>query len=524
MNREHGLECDVCIVGSGASGCVAAERLCRAGLRVAIIEQGQGVDGASGYDSIISASEPAMCRLDNGAWGPVGYPWTSCNVGGGTVFYGGVSFRLREVDFAASRFVPGCDLSVDWPIDYEALRPYYDAIELVLGLAGDPVASDPTHPGGASPVMPGVAQSPQGRRLQAAGDMLGLSPFRTPLMIATEPYRGRPACGFSSPCIEHLCTSGARADPFRILVQPLLSGSLLSIHPHQKAVRLLPSPDGRRAVSLETVDMRTGVRTEWRAHTFVVAANAIQTAALLLRSRQEKGGGLQISPLLGAGLCMKLNEYVVGYLTEPEVPMLTNDPWREGVGPVSTVATTRYYLDAACPAGMGGIVYEARYGWRYGNDPSTDAARLECLIADTPSRQNCVRLSKTTDKFGIPLVAIDYRTNPRDRARLEWLVSRAQDWLQAAGYGLVWREPGGYALGSSHLHGTCRAGIDSSTSVVNPEGRLHHVENVYVADGSYMPFPGAVNPTLTIQAVALMVADRLSRTLTGPDGNTEAKI
>jgi len=514
MKQESDLEYDVCIVGSGASGSMAAERLCRAGLRVAVIEQGHAADASRDYDAVISASEPAMCRLSNGAWGPIGYPWTSCNVGGGTVFYGGVSFRLREVDFAASSFVPGCDLEVDWPIGYAILRPYYDAVEAELGLSGDPIVNDSTHPGGADPVMPGVALSPQGRVLHEAGCELGLSPFKTPLMVATRPYRGRPACRYSSPCIEHLCSSGARADPFRILVQPLLESSLLSVYPHQKAIRLLPTANGTRAASLETVDVRTGLRTEWRARVFVIAANAIQSAALLLRSRQSEGTGFELSPLLGAGLCMKLNEYVAGYPSGPGVPLADDDPWRGGVGPVSTVATTRHYLDKDCPSGMGGIIYEARYGWKYGGDPATDVARLECLIADTPSRQNCVRLSHNTDKFGVPLVAIDYRAHPRDKARLEWLVERASRWLTRAGYGVLWREAGGYALGSSHLHGTCRAGSDPATSVVDASGRLHHVENVYVADGSYMPFPGGVNPTLTIQAVALMVADKLSRSLT----------
>lgn len=61
-------------------------------------------------------------------------------------------------------------------------------------------------------------------------------------------------------------------------------------------------------------------------------------------------------------------------------------------------------------------------------------------------------------------------------------------------------------MGSTHLHGTCRAGDDARTSIVDANGRVHSLDNVYVADGSYMPYPGGLNPTLTIQANALRIA------------------
>lgn len=507
------VEVDVCIVGSGAAGSVVAERLCRSGLRVAIIEQGQSVGLGTNFDQVISASEPATCRLENGAWGPVGYPWTSCNVGGGPVFYGAASFRLRQVDFRASSLVRGTDLNVDWPIDYATLEPYYSEIEHVLGLSGDGVEADPTHPGGSAPPLPAICPSPQACALGQAGRSLGLSTFATPLMIATLPYRGRPACSFCSPCIEHACASGAKADPFRILALPLLGESGLSVYAGMKAVCFLPSRDARSARMLETVNMQTGARTHFKARAYVLAANAIQTAAVLLRSEQGGSSGFTFSPVLGTGLCMKLNEYVVGYPSLPGAPLADGAPWADGVGPFSTIACTDHYVHPECPTGFGGLIYEARFGWKYGADPTFDVARLECLLADTPTPQNCVRLSSSTDAFGVPLVTIDYRTHPCDRARLEWLVARASKWLTVAGYSTLWREPGGYALGSSHLHGTCRAGDNPATSVVDAEGRVHGVENIYVADGAYMPFPGSVNPTLTIQAIALMVADKLSASL-----------
>jgi paromamine 6'-oxidase/6'''-hydroxyneomycin C oxidase/2'-deamino-2'-hydroxyparomamine 6'-oxidase len=101
---------------------------------------------------------------------------------------------------------------------------------------------------------------------------------------------------------------------------------------------------------------------------------------------------------------------------------------------------------------------------------------------------------------------IDYTTDPRDAARLAYMVQRSTDWLKAAGATDIQHERSNFTMGSTHLHGTCRAGNDARTSVVDANGRVHSLDNVYVADGSYMPYPGGLNPTLTIQANALRIS------------------
>lgn len=508
----HTEESDVCIVGGGAAGAVVAAKLAGEGLTVHLVEQGRQVKNTN-MDDIISASEPALARLENGAWGPFGYPWTTCNLGGGTVFYGAASFRLRRVDFDAGHHLAGSDIACNWPISYEQLRPHYDALEAELGLSGPDPSCDPTHPGGAAPLLPPLTKSPQARRLTEAAYGLSLNPFETPLMIVSREFSGRPACNFCSPCIEHKCESGAKFDAYRHLLEPLERTGEIDIFVNTKAVRLVQARAGKASV-LEAIDMKTGGQVQFRARRFVLTANAIQSAALLMRSSETLSHGTSSGrDLVGRGLCMKLNEYVVGYSDEAKPEIDGNDPWSTGGGPFSTLSLTDHYTDPACPSGLGGLIYEARFGWNYGTTPQDNVARLECLIADTPSRQNRVRLASSKDKLGLPEIVIDYRAHPRDLARLGWLGEQAERWLGAAGYRRTWREPGGYALGSSHLHGTCRAGVDPNTSVVNQAGRLHGVDNVFVADGGYMPFPGAVNPTLTIQAVASHVADHVRDSL-----------
>jgi paromamine 6'-oxidase/6'''-hydroxyneomycin C oxidase/2'-deamino-2'-hydroxyparomamine 6'-oxidase len=89
------------------------------------------------------------------------------------------------------------------------------------------------------------------------------------------------------------------------------------------------------------------------------------------------------------------------------------------------------------------------------------------------------------------------------------MLARGEKLLRTAGCQLVVREPSGWALGSCHLHGTCRMGTDPASSVTDPDGLLHEADNVYVGDGALLPYPSGVNPALTIQALALRVAHRL---------------
>lgn len=91
---------DVVIIGSGASGAIVADTLVNKNYEVAIVEFGSTLKGSHAeYLSLLSNSEPAICRSENGTWNENGYPWTTANVGGGTLFYGGASFRYQEVDF-----------------------------------------------------------------------------------------------------------------------------------------------------------------------------------------------------------------------------------------------------------------------------------------------------------------------------------------------------------------------------------------------------------------------------------------
>lgn len=499
---------DVCVVGSGAAGATVAWLLARAGRSVVVVEQGGHVTDDVSYDDVLAAAEPAWVRQDNGTWGKIGYPWTTCNVGGGTVFYGGVLLRNRPVDFDPERVLGQAELPLRWPWGPSELDPYYTAVEELVGVAGAADADPTLPPRGAPYPLPPVATSSEGAMLAAAATTLGWRPFPTPLAVNSHGHRDRSPCVGDAPCICRRCPVGAKGDAVTRFLDPAVRAGA-RLFAGLKAVRLVGDA-GRAATALECVRMDTGARHRIRAAQFVVCANAVQTAALLLRSttdRHPHGLG-NTHDLVGRGLCFKLSEYLDGYrhLGGGQEP-----PRSEvmGLGPFSTCTVSDLYQDPAAPGGLGGILYEARPERSYRARSTERLLRVEALVPDEPQLANRVRLGTGTDAHGVPDVVMDYQAHPRDLARLEYLLRRGEDLLRAAGCELVVREPSGWALGSCHLHGTARMGTDPATSVTDADGRLHDAENVYVADGALLPYPAGTNPTLTIQAVALRVAHRL---------------
>ena len=112
------------------------------------------------------------------------------------------------------------------------------------------------------------------------------------------------------------------------------------------------------------------------------------------------------------------------------------------------------------------------------------------------------------DSHGIPAPKIDYTISENTRRMMEHGIARAEEILTAAGAKRLFCSR--TALNApGHLLGTARMGTDPERSVVNEWGRCHDVKNLFIVDGSVFVTGGAVNPTPTIQAVALRVADHI---------------
>ena len=514
---------DVCVVGSGASGAIAAQEIASSGLRVLVLEQGRALDPGESLPEVESAWENALVPTPGGPLRPFGRPWSASAIGGGMALYAGISFRLRGVDMDARAHVASDALDPAWPIGYEELRPYYDRIERCIGVSRAPGA-DPLEPPGPPAVMPAHPYSTQGRLLADSGRRIGLRPFPTPLAINSVPYAGRPACVRCGPCNEHVCPTGARANAASLLADSAVPPGALTVAHGAQALRIVLR-DRHRAASVEWLDLATRTLRTTPVRCVVLAANAVQSAALLLRSAQpgaENGLG-NSTDMVGRGLSFKISGYASGTVdaeglcaagtSADQASVPSPDPADRPVhvpgGPFSTVAFSDHYLDPDAPSGLGGLLYEAS-----DEDRALRGGRIRLrvhfLAADQPMRDNAVRLARERGALNLPRLVIDYATHPLDKRRLGYLSRRASELLAKAGADDIRYEESHYQLGSRHLHGGCRAGTDPAQSVVDPSGRVHDLDNVHVVDGGYFPYAGGVNPTFTIQANALRIARKIA--------------
>lgn len=484
--HHHGLragelvEADACVMGSGASGGTVAAALVAAGWSVAMVEEGPLLPPHATQEEADAGAPMADVPDGAGGWTDRGWPWTTRNVGGGTLFYGGASFRYHPVDFDASAYLPGDGLDVRWPFGPERLAPWYDDMERRLHVPA-PAAFPLDDPDAGEPAA----------TIARAAVRLGYWPLATPVAI------DRRRCTLQPRCIDHQCASGAKRDTIAVFLRELAQNPLFALYSGVRAVALdQERPDA--VAALRCVSLDTAAVATVRARYFFLACNAIQSAALLLRSRTRyapEGLGNR-HDLVGRGLCMKLSAYATGSIARLAAPT---------GGPFSRVSLLDHYLDPACPTGLGGLIYESR---SLPPDESADRVplELETIIADRPSRANRVTLSPDRDHWGTPRLRLHYRADPIDLARLAWMTERCEDLLREAGAERIKSRRAESERGSTHLHGTCRAGTDPADSVVDPDGRVHGLTNLHIVDGGFMPFPGGLNPTLTIQANALRIA------------------
>jgi choline dehydrogenase-like flavoprotein len=140
-------------------------------------------------------------------------------------------------------------------------------------------------------------------------------------------------------------------------------------------------------------------------------------------------------------------------------------------------------------------------------------ASITAITEDLPEETNTVTLDpELTDGNGIPAPKVSYRVSDNSRKMLAHAVERATEALTAAGAVETVAEPLFRGAGW-HLLGTARMGTDPKTSVVNERGQAHDVKNLFIVDGSIFVTAGGVNPTSTIQALALYVADNIKKNI-----------
>ena len=497
---------DIVIIGSGAGGGTIAYALADTGARILIVERGDFVpQEAENWDP------EAVWRLlryqTKERWidsaGREFGPYTHYNVGGNTKFWGSVLYRLRKEDFQAMEHMDG--LSPAWPIDYDTLAPYYDRAERlyqVRGLHG----IDPTEPPRGPFPHENIPHS-EGMEVIIGGlQRLGLHPF--PLPLGLQRPGETDGCILCNTCNSFPCKVHAKSEADVICVRPALrtGNGRVKLWTNSCAARLHTDAAGRRVVAADIQREEGLVRVE--APLFIVSAGAVNSAALLLRSKNDRHprGLANSSGLVGKRYMAHLATMMEGFH-----PLKKNTTVFQ-----KTVAVNDYYLRGPrsdYPLGsiqsqgrthgiMAKSVVPAVPLWAYNAFVSRGVDWL-VMSEDLPSTKNEVAV----DDNG----RIHLRYTPNNVRAHTALVKATKRILRRLGYPIIITHSKG-AKNTTHQCGTAVFGTDPRESVLDPFCRAHDLDNLFVVDGSFFPSSAAVNPGLTIIAQALRVADHIKAT------------
>jgi choline dehydrogenase-like flavoprotein len=512
---------DAIVIGSGFGGSMAAHVLVHAGLRVLMLERGDWlVRGPHNWETsgVIDLAPEYSAEL--------GYPIEGerrgtqralfC-VGGMSVFYGGVSLRLREHDFEPHPEI-AADQGIPWPFDYAELEPFYTRAERILGVAGQPegnggpVGADPTAPPRSAPyphAMPALSNTSS--LIGAAAARLGLHPFQLPLAINHAAGDGRAACIGCLTCDAFPCAIGAKNDLATAVLPPLVARGL-RIEPNTVALRLIERAG--RIARVECVDRRTLERRDYAADQVILAAGALGSPHLLLASGLHARN--PAGELIGRFLMRHCNGIVYGLF--PFEP----NPERRFHKQVAIHDLYFGHAGVAHPTGKLGSIQQV-------HSPPVGLAQLYVprllrrpvpwlvdrmtgllvIAEDQPRRENRVVIDDAAlDAFGMPRMRIRHRYTPRDRAARRALLRTARAVLRAAGARFFYVHT---IHTFSHAVGTVRMGVDPRTAPLDDACRFRGIGNLRVIDGSFMPASGGLNPSLTIAANALRAAEHLVR-------------
>jgi choline dehydrogenase-like flavoprotein len=522
---------DVLIIGSGASGAAMAWSLAETRMRILCLEQGDWMKPTD-YPSNGRDWEARLfddfAISPNRRGRPTDYPINDDNspikvvnfngVGGSTIMYTGHYPRLHPSDFRVQSLDGVAD---DWPVDYPTLEPFFaenDRMTGVSGLAGDP-ASPPKQP-----PMPPLPLGKSGERFAKAMNKLGWHWWPSDTALATTEYEGRAPCINLGHCTPG-CAQGAKASADITYWPPAIRAGV-ELRTRCR-VREIATNEHGMACGVSYYDAE-GKEQFQRAEVVILACNGVGTPRLLLNSVSSRfpDGLANSSGLVGKNLMFHPYAQVYGYVEEPldsnrgpplclwSKEFYESDLSRgfvrgytfqfgRGIGPVTEAIFSD--ADGRLPWGVDHHrAFRRLVGRRIG---------LSAICEDLPELHNKVTLDPVLkDGHGIPAPKIDYVLSENSLRMMEHGIARAREILTIAGATNIGVQSP-ILNGGWHLLGTARMGTDPTRSVVNEWGRCHDVKNLFIVDGSVFVTSGGVNPTSTIQALALYIADSIKQRL-----------
>lgn len=509
---------DFIIIGSGAGGGTLAHALASTGKKILVIERGdflqrekENWEPQAVFVNNRYHTKEKWYDKDNKPFSP----GMNYYVGGNTKVYGAALLRLRKEDFGEIKHYGGT--SPAWPLGYDVFQPYYlDAEKLyyVHGQRGE----DPTEPPDPSPYpYEAISHEPYIQEINDKIKGLGLHPFHLPLGLRlNEKDKEKSPCIRCDTCDGFPCLVDAKADAHVVCIRRALEHKNVTLLTNAKVLRLITSSDGKSITEVE-VD-RQGTIERYRADIFVSSCGAINSAALFLRSANDKhpNGLANGSDQVGRNYMFHINSVMIAVSTTPNKTTYEK-----------TMAINDYYHkadDSQLPLGhiqlLGNVKKEmlAEEAPKFAPDLALEYLAEHSVgwwltSEDLPAPTNRVKLNAEGG------IMIDYTVNNEEAhkrllSKLKYLLNHVGNHTHIFPNNIYLSQQLNIA-GCAHQVGTLRFGKDPKTSVLDLNCKAHELDNLYAVDSSFFPSIGAVNPTLTIIANALRVADILKARIAG---------
>jgi choline dehydrogenase-like flavoprotein len=546
---------DVCIIGSGAGGGMAAHTLTAAGANVVVLEAGAPWDNtrdskmlAWPYDSPFRGAankEKPFGEFDGciGGWEIAGEPytrapgttfdwWRARMVGGRTNHWGRVSLRFGPDDFRR-KSLDG--LGDDWPIGYDDVKPYYDRVDDLVGIFGshEGLRNDPD-----GHFLPAPTPRCYELLIKRAARKQNITCIPSRLSILTRPINGRSSCHYCGQCGRG-CAVNANFSSTNVLLAPAMQTGKLTIVTGAMAREVTLDKAGL-ATGVAYVDKATGLDDHVRARVVVLAASACESARILLNSRSTRfpNGLANASGTVGKYLTDTTGSDVMGFVPALMDHIPHND---DGVGGEHVYMPwwldnrkldfpRGYHIEpwggrGAPSYGFMGGIHRYPAGGGYGKGLKNDYRRYYGASVGFSGRGEmipndgtfCELDPKVVDQWGIPVLRFHWQWTDYEYKQVKHMQETFRGLITAMG-GEVWSpmpsaEQGyGIAPGGRIIHelGGVRMGKNPSTSVVNAWGQAHEVKNLFCADGGTFVSQADKNPTWTILALAMRTSDYIT--------------
>ena len=521
---------DAIVVGSGASGGVAAMTLAEGGARVLVVEAGPDLTSTQAFGAepgnlvrrIIGLTSGSHRRQSQhpGYWKanprlyaderihpyehPVDQPflWTrGLQVGGRSLTWGGITLRLSDEDLAG---VAVEDEQVGWPLRSSDLTPHYAELERWLGVHGGRDGLNHLPDGDTQPALP--ATMAEQRFAEAVQQQLG--------------YLVIPSRGFG-PEPQGQVPWWPRSSSRGSSLPRAMATGRTQLLPEHLVERLLMDAGGDKAIGVVAVDQANGNRKELKADLVVLAASTIQTVSILLRSRRrEQSNGLH-DPSGRLGTRLMDHVSTSQFFAFPE-RIQGDQPSLTGAGSFF-IPFGRHLSSADFQGGYGlwgGIGRFDPPRWLR-RRPSSITGFLIGHGEVLPRAENRVTLSDCTDRWGVRVPSISCRWSANELAMVRHMRVSIQACIDAAGgeaksikelFYLPLVEPfldGAVALSDGaappgyyiHEVGGAAMGSSETNSVVDSFNRLWRAPNVLIVDGACWPTSAWQSPTLTMMAL-----------------------